>query len=270
MGSPADEPNREQANETQHQVTLTQDFYMGKYEVTNAQYAAFLKDNGIGPTGGKADIENNERLIFASSSTSDWGLHWNAGTSEWEPAPGCADRPVIRVTWYGANAFAEWAGGSLPTDAQWEYACRGDYPDKATETATLPFGIGNGKVLDGHMANIDGNYAYDYDNGGYQLGNSNTPYLARTTDVGSYRPNNYGLYDMHGNVWEWCLDWHEPDYGNGNADATDPTGAASGSYRVVRGGYWNSNARYCRSAYRNLYTPYSNSSNIGFRIVFVP
>jgi formylglycine-generating enzyme required for sulfatase activity len=267
MGSPENEPYH-LIDETQHTVMLTQDFYMGKYEVTNAQYAAFLNDAGVGSTGGKADIEGGERLVSASGGSYNWGLRWNG--SAWEPASGCADRPVIHVSWYGAKVFAEWAGGNLPTEAQWEYACRGDYPDKATETETLPFGIGSGKVLKGDMANIAGNYAYDYDSGGYQYING-APYLARTADVGSYRPNNYGLYDMHGNVREWCLDWYNLEYGNNNANVANPSGPTLGTKRVVRGGGWDSAAWNCRSAWRSENSsPNSNSFNIGFRIVFVP
>jgi formylglycine-generating enzyme required for sulfatase activity len=273
MGSPANEPERYN-NEIQHQVTLTRDFYMGKYEVTNTQYAAFLNDMGIGrevvgyglDAGKKADIENNEWLIFASSDNDDWGLHWNDGASEWEPVPGCANRPVINVTWYGAKAFAEWAGGSLPTEAQWEYACRGDYPNKATATATLPFGIGNGKVLNGNMANIDGDFAYDYDNGGWYSGS--TPSLGRTVDVGSYSPNSYGLHDMHGNVSEWCLDyWEESNYPS--LPVTDPV-YTTGYTRILRGGYWHAYGMFCRSAYRIFSVPDNYNSVFGFRVVFVP
>jgi formylglycine-generating enzyme required for sulfatase activity len=263
MGSPVNEPNSYE-NETQHTVTLTQDFYMGKYEVTNAQYAAFLNDKGIGSSGQKTDIENNEILISASNVNSyDWGLHWNTGASKWEPVSGCANRPVIYVTWYGAKAFAEWAGGSLPTEAQWEYACRGG------QSASLPFGVGNGKVLNGYMANIRGENPYDYDKGGGQTG-SDTPYLNRTADVGSYSPNNYGLYDMHGNVDEWCSDYYAADYGNGSANATDPTGPATGSSRVMRGGSWPDSAHTCRSARRTYIVSSTLSRFRGFRVLFLP
>jgi formylglycine-generating enzyme required for sulfatase activity len=205
MGSPLVEPGRFSSDETQHKVTLTKGFYMSKYEVTNAQYAWFLNANNIGRSGTNA---NNTRLVKASSSPHDWGLHWNG--SWWEPASYCANRPVINVTWWGAKAFADWVGGSLPTEAQWEYACRGGN--------SFPFGLDDGKHLDGSMANIDGQRIYDYDTGGDLV--SMGTYLAHTNDVGSYQPNRYGLYDMHGNVSEWCLDWYHMDLDNGFV--TDP------------------------------------------------
>jgi formylglycine-generating enzyme required for sulfatase activity len=272
MGSPAGEPNRS-SNETQHQVTLTQDFYMGKYEVTNAQYAAFLNDRGVGSTGSKGDIENGQRLIVESDRFDDIGLHWNA-RGKWEPVSGCANRPVIEVTWYGAKAFAEWVGGSLPTEAQWEYACRGNYPNKATETATLPFGIGNGRVLNYNMARIGGGYgAYDLDNDGQQS-NSGLLFHSLSKDVGSYSPNGYGLYDMHGNVREWCADLYAANYGSPNASdaATDPTGATSGDIRrILRGGSWDDYPKNCRSACRYYSSPPDfHDSSIGFRVVWAP
>ncbi|MDR1115605.1 MAG: SUMF1/EgtB/PvdO family nonheme iron enzyme [Tannerella sp.] len=251
MGSPLDEPNR-YYDETQHRVALTEGFYMSKYEVTNAQYAWFLNANNIGRSGTNA----NTQWIKASSSPYDWGLHWNG--SWWEPAPGCANRPVINVTWWGAKAFANWVGGSLPTEAQWEYACRGG--------KNLPFGIGTGKYLDGSMANINGRYIYDYghkDIGWYGV------YLSRTTDVGRYQPNVYGLYDMHGNVSEWCLDWYYMDLGNNPvADPVYLYPASSKYLCVLRGGGWNSFAQDCRSARRFESDPDNVSHNNGFRVVF--
>jgi formylglycine-generating enzyme required for sulfatase activity len=177
-------------------------------------------------------------LIWASSSPYDWGLHWNSGASKWEPAPGCAIRPVIRVTWYGAKAFAEWAGGSLPTEAQWEYACR------AGTTTAYSYG-----------AAANGNYMWYDSNSG-----------SVTHDVGLKQPNPWGLYDMHGNVFEWCSDWYV-DYGS--AAATDPTGATSGSNRVLRGGDWYYDAEDCRSANRLSDPPGSSSLSYGFRVVWV-
>ena len=94
------------------------------------------------------------------------------------------------------------------------------------------------------------------------------PYLDRTTTVGSYRPNAFGLYDMHGNVWEMCQDWHDAYYGNSPPD--DPTGPTSGSARVHRGGAWNSPADECRSADRHYYEPESRGHNLGFRALLVP
>ncbi|GHV57000.1 hypothetical protein FACS1894182_04770 [Bacteroidia bacterium] len=273
MGSPSTEPNR-YSDETQHQVTLTKDFYMSKYQVTNAQYAAFLNANNIGSDGKWASGSYpSQRLVSASSGSYNWGLNWDSGNSKWVPASGYDNHPVIYVTWYGADEYARWAGGSLPTEAQWEYACRGDYPNKATEVNTLPFGIGTGRKLTGDMANFRATYPYDLDNtspGSYNDASQSSLYKGGTTAVGSYPyANNYGLYDMHGNVFEWCGDWYGSNYGSD--PVTDPKGSATGSYRVLRGGYWNYDAQICRSAYRNDDFPdYASSSYIGFRVVFVP
>ncbi|WP_036930028.1 fimbrillin family protein [Prevotella sp. 10(H)] len=287
MGSPTFEPNR-QTNETQHEVTLTNDFYMGKYAVTNVQYAAFLNDKkvqaetniynpgwGGNMTGGKCTWGNNDGqvLVFEGNGTgANGGLNWNGST--WVPASGKDDYPAIWVTWYGAYEYVKWIGGRLPTEAEWEYACRGAYANKAIETNTLPFGIGEGKKLTGDMANFDGRYIYDYDAGGQQSYNASGIYKGSTQAVGSYSSytNSYGLYDMHGNVFEWCQDWYAANYGSTNASdpVTDPTGPTSGADRVLRGGHWYGDAQYCRSAYRNDSNPGNADINFGFRVVFVP
>ena len=134
---------------------------------------------------------------------------------------------------------------SLPTEAQWEYACRAG--------STTPFSLGS--ALNGDMANCDGNYPYGTSSKGR--------YQHETVDVGSYAPNAWNLYDMHGNVWEWCADW----YGSYDGDAIDPQGPVSGTYRVSHGGSWNHGARSCRSAYRRGYEPGIRSFDLGFRLV---
>lgn len=148
---------------------------------------------------------------------------------------------MINVTWYGAKAYTDWVGGSLPTEAQWEYACR------AGTTTAYSFG--------GDAAGL-GDYAWYWYNS-----ESSDP-----SPVGTKKPNPWGLYDMHGNVSEWCSDWFG-SYSDASA-ATDPTGPASGDYRVARGGDWLSYPKDCRSAYRISSSPGSAFNIIGFRIVF--
>lgn len=285
MGSPLSEPNREDGatdprknNEVQHEVTLTQDFYIGKYEVTNTQYAAFLNDKQVQGTeieemyevktvGNCTWGDNDGKRMIHDSSCYSWmnrGVHWDG--SKWAPVPGYENYPVIGVTWYGAFEFAEWVGGSLPTEAQWEYAARGGVEAK-------PFGIGDGTRLTGDMANFYVVAPYDVAEGGQYDDNEAMPRDV-TDAVGTYPfANGYGLYDMHGNVWEWCSDWFDTNYGSANAaDAvTDPTGSESSewNYKVLKGGSYYDFGKYCRSAYREFANIEMPQEIFGFRVVFV-
>jgi formylglycine-generating enzyme required for sulfatase activity len=235
MGSPPTEPGRA-ANETLHEVTLTQDFNMSKYETTNEQYAEFLNAFHIGATGmGNVDGFGSQRLV---EPFAEWGVVWNGST--WQSASGKEKHPAGSVTWYGAKAFADWVGGSLPTEAQWEYACRA-----GTQTA-YSFGADASDL---------GDYAWF----GGNSGNTTHP-------VGQKLPNPWGLYDMHGNVWELCSDWYG-DYGS--AAVTNPVGPATGTRRVEHGGGLSSPATNCGSARRGEVSPSVNNYGIGFRVIFV-
>jgi formylglycine-generating enzyme required for sulfatase activity len=238
MGSPAKEKERED-KEVQHEVTISKPFYMGVYEVTQAE---FDKVMGKGQPW--------KRSIFNE----------NRG--------GGPDHPRENVKWYEAVEFckrlsalpAEKQAGRtyrLPTEAEWEYACRA-----GTKTA---FHYGNS--LSSKQANFNGNEPY----GGAKKG----PYLEKTAKVGSYKPNAWGLYDMHGNVAEWCSDYYDKDYYK-SSPKTDPKGPAKGVvptdynndfYRVARGGCWLDEGRGCRSAYRFKAMPHDPYRLIGFRVV---
>ena len=218
MGSPTTEVGRDSDEGPQHQVTLSQDFYMGVYEVTQRQYQAVM---GTNPS------------CFKLS-----GL----------------DAPVETVSWHNAVAFCQTLSQrtgrvvTLPTEAQWEYACR------AGSTTRFYYGEDPGYTL-------LGNYAWY----GYWDGSGNSGY--GTHVVGQKTPNAWGLYDMHGNVWEWCAD----RYGSyASANVVDPQGDAYGSYRVFRGGSWYYDARYCRSASRHGGYPDITDGNYGFRVVVAP
>ncbi|MCY2987641.1 MAG: formylglycine-generating enzyme family protein [Planctomycetota bacterium] len=228
MGSPESEAKRE-GNETQHQVRITRPFYLGVYEVTQEEYERVIGKN---PS------------IFRSGSGQD--------TSRF---------PVESISWDDAVEFCrelsslpgERSAGRvyrLPTEAEWEYACR------ARTTTTFHFG----SELNGREANCDGNYPYGTSSKG--------PCLTQPTTVGSYAPNGFGLYDMHGNVWEWCADWFDgKSYGASPMD--DPTGPTTGSERIRRGGSYSLPAAHCRSALRFWGLPGSRDMFLGFRVALV-
>lgn len=255
MGSPEDEPRR-LGDEKQHWVTLSKDFYMSKYQVTNAQYAAFLNAKhaeGVLEYGTAGDYNDaaylagsaDEPLVRDCNNLSKWGITRNSAVGTWAPISGYENHPVIYVTWYGAKAFADYYGYRLPTEAQWEYACR------AGTTTTYSYGDA-----------ADGDYMWYTDNS------------TETKKVGTKLPNPWGLYDMHGNVHEWCSD-HYATYADApteDAALVDPEYISdnAGSPRVFRGGGWGSYAQYCRSAYRLNYNPVYAFNNVGFRVVVVP
>jgi len=220
-----------------HAVTLNS-FKMSKYEITNQQYCDFLNLDD----SAKANADN--WLLFAYCRIQPKDDHYVVQS-------GFENHPVVTVSWYGANAFARWIGGRLPSEAEWEYACRAG--------TTTPFNTGENLTTD--QANYDGNYPYkNYPEG---------KYLGRTTPVGSYPPNTWGLYDMHGNVWEWCQDnWHD-DYEDAPTDGS-AWESENSSNRVIRGGSWDSGAQNCRAASRFNYLPGRRGDFIGFRLVFVP
>jgi formylglycine-generating enzyme required for sulfatase activity len=213
MGSPDSEAMRVSDEGPQHQVTLS-GFKMSKYELTFAQYDAFCEATG-------------------RSKPDDNG--WGRG-----------NRPVINVSWDDANDFAEWMGCRLPTEAEWEYACRAG--------TSTPFNTGD--CLSTIQANYDGNYPY--------LNCIIGTWLKKTMPVGSYAPNAWGLYDMHGNVEEWCRDWYG-DYPS--ASQNNPAGPASGSVRVTRGGTHIVSGHHCRSAIRGRWIPVYYNAYHGFRLV---
>jgi formylglycine-generating enzyme required for sulfatase activity len=246
MGSSPSEPERD-FDEVKHQVTLSS-FRMSKYEISNFQYAAFLNANGIGSNGlYSAGSYPTETLIY---SDINWGLTWTG--SQWQPVAGKDNFPVVKVTWFGALEFATYVGGRLPTEAEWEYACRSN--------TTTAFNTGN--CLNNTKANYDWQIPFT------GCTNSSTNYPDQTQAVNSYSPNSYGLYNMHGNVWEWCADWYNANYPT--TVQTNPTGPASGTERVFRGGEYFSKAGFCRSAYRNINIPSFSFISLGFRVAFSP
>jgi len=230
MGSPTNEPNRGN-DEVQHQVTVSS-FYMEKYEVTQKEYQEVMGNNPSSFKGDNLPVENvswYDAIEYCNKRSQKEGL---------TPA---YTRNGDNVTWNrNANGYR------LPTEAEWEYACRAG--------TTTPFNTGNNITTS--QANYNGNYPYN--------SNAKGEYREKTMPVGSFAPNAWGLYDMHGNVSEWCWDWYS-SYSNNYQ--TDPTGAVTGSARVERGGYWYYDGRNLRSASRSNYHPNARLSFIGFRLV---
>ncbi len=239
MGSPKEEALRDKAEE-QHDVEITQPFYVGAFEVTQEQYekvmgknpARFHKDDGGGPDHPVETVSWDEAAEFCNRLSEQHGLpaHYRIEGG--------------KVTVLGGKGYR------LPTEAEWEYACRGG----AKEYAVFHFG----NSLSSTQANFDGDYPY----GGAEKG----PYVVKTKPVGSYKANAFGLYDMHGNVWEWCQDWYDEDYYK-TSPIKDPQGPQKGEARVLRGGSWNYVGWYCRSAYRGRSAPGDRFDNLGFRVV---
>lgn len=230
MGSPADEADRG-SDETAHEVKITRPFSIGVHEVTQGQYETVM---GANPSWFRKGGGGEARVVDHDAST----------------------YPVDDVTWQQASEFCsrlsnlpaeKKAGRSyrLPTEAEWEYACRAG--------AKTPFHYG--PSLDADQANFCGLSPYKAET---------KPYYQSTWSVGSYEANKFGLYDMHGNVQEWCADWYAP-YAEGMQ--TDPKGAAKGEFRVARGGSWMNSGRNCRAAQRNKLDPGYSHYGLGFRVV---
>lgn len=247
MGSPTSEVGRD-SDETLHLVTLTEDFYIGVFEITQKQYSLIYGSN---PSSYKEDTHPVESVSYDTIRRRERtpGDGW--------PTEGHA---VDSYSFLGKLRAKTGKTFDLPTEAQWEYACRA-----GTTTA-----LNTGKNLtstdrDSAMAEA-GRYGYNHNDG-------KGGYSSNHTRVGSYLPNAWGLYDMHGNVWEWCLDRWEKNLGR--SAVTDPKGpsSGSGSSRVIRGGSWfNCYAQYCRSACRGSSSPSGgyNDGYGGFRVVLLP
>ncbi|MFO7864126.1 MAG: SUMF1/EgtB/PvdO family nonheme iron enzyme [Salinivirgaceae bacterium] len=231
MGCTGEQSGCQSDEKPAHTVTLA-DYQISKYEITNQQYADFMNEVGAESNGSYQGIE------YLDVDDKDCQIKHTGG--QFVPVGSKKNFPVVEITWHGAKAFCEYYGGRLPTEAEWEFAARGG--NKAT--ATLYSGSNNIEDVAWYSGNSGGS----------------------AHPVGTKSPNELGIYDMTGNVWEWCNDWHNDDYYS-NSPQKNPQGSSSGSFRILRGGSWFFKAEHCRTANRAVSVPDQSYNGNGFRFV---
>ncbi|MBQ3654734.1 MAG: SUMF1/EgtB/PvdO family nonheme iron enzyme [Synergistaceae bacterium] len=240
MGSPESE-NWRSSDEAQHEVTLS-DFWISRYEVTQKEYSALMGGNPSTFRGDSRPVENVtwlEAVKFCNAKSESEGL-----------------TPVYRIDGAKVTWDLSADGYRLPTEAEWEYSCRAG--------TSTPFNLEHS--IGAEEANFYGHYPYEIEENYFSQHKLSTKpgiYRSETVNVGSFPPNKLGLYDMHGNVGEWCWDIYG-DYPSGLS--TNPTGPESGTRRVNRGGGWNDFAKNMRSAYRAAAPQERRLYNVGFRV----
>lgn len=267
MGNPRGDGYEDDGESPVHEVSVDP-FWMDATAITNARFATFVEE-----TGYITDAETyGWSFVFwmflppdlqkgASPSGAPWwrqvyGADWGHPEGPQSSVDRRMEYPVIHISWNDAQAYCTWAGTRLPTEAEWEFAARGGSDGE-------PFAWGSELEPNGeHFMNVW--------QGSFPEHNTQADGYASTAPVTAYRPNSYGLYNMTGNVWEWCADWFSPDtYHRG--PASNPTGPEWGQSKVMRGGSYLCHASYCnryRVDSRSSNTPDSSTGNLGFRSVW--
>jgi sulfatase modifying factor 1 len=242
-------------------------FAMSPYAVTNRQFAAFVDESGW-----RTEAESyGWSFVFGGLLPDDFpptrgveaapwwrqveGADWRHPEGPHSGTNGRSDHPVVHVSWNDAQAYCTWSGSRLPTEAEWEVAARGGLQGQ-------PFPWGD-------QLEPEGAHRMNTFQGDFPGGNTGADGYLGTAPVDAFEPNGYGLYNMTGNVWEWCADWLDVDYYR-HAPVGAPSGPTTGSFRVQRGGSYLCHASYCRRyrvSARFGSTPESTSGNVGFRVV---
>ena len=234
-----------------HEVTL-RSFWIDRHEVTVAKFAEFIQ-----ATGYKTEAETFGWSGVFDTKSGEWkkvdGADWRHPDGPGSTAS--PQEPVTQISWNDAAAYARWAGNRLPTEAEWEYAARG--------------GLVGKKYAWGDEIPSNGKRVANWWQGVFPEKDTGEDGYKGRAPVGSYPPNGYGIYDITGNVWEWCADWFDEDYYEMDA-SIGPQGPAEGSERVIRGGSWLCSDNFCqgyRVAARSHTPPDSGLNNLGFRCV---
>jgi len=241
MGDPFDEGP---ANEINKHLVRLSNFEIGKYEVTNFQYSKFLEKYGSNKV--KDGEFAGEVMVYPM----DGGLKFFQG--QWKPDVGFEYNPVVGVTWFGANEFCKFIGCRLPSEAEWEYAAK-------DQGRKVRFGNGQDFALSTQInfnSNNDKTFTFA------EKGENRN----RTVNVGGFFPSKLGIFQMSGNVWEWCQDWYKSNY-YFNSKKDNPSGPVFGIYKVIRGGAYTSTANGIRNSARSFLAPYSDKTDVGFRVV---
>jgi formylglycine-generating enzyme required for sulfatase activity len=246
----------------QHRVRITRPFFLGTYHVTRGQFGQFVKENEYTTDAEKGAAAgawgwNPEKKVFGFNKSYSWR---RAGFEQTD------EHPVVNVSWNDATAFCDWLSKKdgktyrLPTEAEWEYACRA-----GTKTRYYSGDDPETLATVGNLA--DATYEAKFPHRNWTI-KAHDGY-AFTAPVGRFKPNAFGLYDMHGNAYQWCADWYSKDYYD-KSPTDDPKGPETGNGRVLRGGFWQTGPCVARSADRFSCGPIGQIYNSGFRVAMTP
>jgi formylglycine-generating enzyme required for sulfatase activity len=254
---PEEDQEAEDDEKPQHAVTISQPFWLGKYEVTVGQFRRFISN-----TGYRTEAETDGRGGWGFNESKD---QWESGKQYTWKNPGYAQteaHPVANVSWNDAKAFCDWLGQKvggnvrLCREAEWEYSCRAGTTTRYSNGNDAEALAAVGNVADSMAKKKFPDWTTITARDGYVF----------TAPVGRFQANAFGLHDQHGNVWEWCEDWYDKDYYR-DSPTEDPAGPGAGRFRVLRGGSFSHDPRNCRAAHRDAVLSTFRRASIGFRVL---